>query len=492
MFESAELGHTVDKATFKAEVPGLRQALLDAQFELAESARCPVIILLSGADGSGKREVVHTLTEWMDPRHIQTHAMGDPTEEERERPDMWRFWRVLPPRGKIGIFFHSWYSTPVLKRALGKTTDADLDQSLDDIARFEKMLVAEGALLVKFRLHISKKRQKKRLQELESDPKTRWRVTKDEWKLFNLYDEFTTHTKRAIRRTDTPETPWIIVDGTDERYRNLTVAQVVLETLRAGLRTEPAKRPAAGLSPFVNSLVDQRLLRSLDLSRSLPKGDYAQQLEKYQGRLNLLTRGRKFTKHSLIAVFEGSDAAGKGGCIRQVIGGLDPRQYRIVPTAAPTDEERAQPYLWRFWRNIPGYGLVTIFDRSWYGRVLVERVEGFCSESDWMRAYGEINDFEEQLIRKGGVVVKFWLNISKDEQLRRFEEREQTGFKRFKITEEDWRNRNQWEAYERAVCDMVDRTSTEIAPWTLVEANDKYFARIKVLETLCTRLREAF
>ena len=174
-----------------------------------------------------------------------------------------------------------------------------------------------------------------------------------------------------------------------------------------------------------------------------------------------------------------------------MIGGLDPRQYHIVPTAAPTDEERAQPYLWRFWRNIPRHGLVTIFDRSWYGRVLVERVEGFCSEADWRRAYGEINDFEEQLIRNGSVVVKFWLNISKDEQLRRFKEREQTGFKRFKITEEDWRNRNQWEAYERAVCDMVDRTSTEIAPWTLVSANDKYSARIKVLETLCASIREA-
>ena len=179
MFESAELGHAVDKATYKAEVPGLRQALLNAQFDLAEDARRSVIVLLSGADGSGKREVVHTLNEWMDPRHIQTHAISEPLDEERERPEMWRFWRVLPPRGKIGIFFHSWYSAPVLKRALGKTTDADLDQSLDDIARFEKMLVAEGALLLKFRLHISKKRQKKRLQELESSPKTRWRVTQD-------------------------------------------------------------------------------------------------------------------------------------------------------------------------------------------------------------------------------------------------------------------------------------------------------------------------
>src|SRR5215207_1420549 len=431
MFESAELGHTVDKSTYKAEVPALRQALLDAQFDLAEGAQRPVILVLSGADGSGKREVVHTLTEWMDPRTIQTHAMGGPSEEERERPEMWRFWRVLPPRGKIGVFFHSWYSTPVLKRVLGKTTDADLDQSLDDIARFEKMLVAEGTLL------------------------------------FKLYDAFTAYTKRAIRRTDKPDTPWIIVDAADERYRNLTVAKVLLDALQTTSRASTAASPPTTASPSVNALADQRLLRSLDGTQSLSKASYDKQLEKYQGRLNLLTRHRKFRKRSVIAVFEGWDAAGKGGCIRRVIGGLDPRQYHIVPTAAPSDEERAQPYLWRFWRNIPRHGLVTIFDRSWYGRVLVERVEGFCSEADWRRAYGEINDFEEQLIRNGSVVVKFWLNISKDEQLRRFKEREQTGFKRFKITEEDWRNRNEWETYERAVCDMVDRTSTEIAPWTL-------------------------
>jgi len=488
MFESAELGHVVDKPAYKAEVPRLREALLDAQFDLAEEARRSVVLVLSGADGSGKREMVQTLTEWMDPRHIQTHAMGDPSEEERERPEMWRFWRTLPPRGKIGIFFHSWYSTPVLKRVLGKTRDADLDQSLDDIARFERMLVAEGALLLKFRLHISKKRQKERLQELESNPRTRWRVTRDEWKLFHLYDDFTTCTKRAIRRTDTPETPWIIVDAADARYRNLTVARVLLDGLRAA-RAEPP--PARAASPIVNSLADRRLLRSLDTTRSLSPERYDRQLEKYQGRLNLLARHRRFRKRSVIAVFEGWDAAGKGGCIRRVIGSLDPRQYQIVPTAAPTDEERAQPYLWRFWRNLPRHGQVTIFDRSWYGRVLVERVEGFCSEADWMRAYGEINDFEQQLIRNGGIVAKFWLNIGKDEQLRRFKEREQTGFKRFKITDEDWRNRNQWDTYEQAVCDMVDRTSTEIAPWTLVEADDKAFARIKVLKTLCTTVRDA-
>lgn len=491
MFESAELGHAVDKATFKAEVPALREALLEAQFELAQNARFPVILLFSGADGAGKRETVQTLTEWMDPRHIRMPRVGDPTDEERERPYMWRFWRVLPPKGKIGIFFHSWYSAPVLDRVLGETSDADLDQSLEDIARFEQMLAAEGALIVKIRLHISKAKQKERLEKLAKNPRTRWRVTKQEWKYFDLYDAFTTTTQRAIRRTSTPQAPWTVVEGTDERYRNLTVGKLLLEALRTGPQPEEAKRPVAVSPAAAEATSGPNLLQSLDLTQRLPKPDYAERLEALQGRLALLTRHRKFRKHSAVAVFEGSDAAGKGGCIRRVIAGLEPRQYQVIPIAAPTDEERAQPYLWRFWRNVPGHGQIAIFDRSWYGRVLVERVEGFCSEEDWMRAYGEINDFEEQLIRNKAILVKFWLQVSKNEQLARFKEREETGFKRFKITQEDWRNRDKWDAYEHAVCDMVDRTSTEIAPWTLVEANDKHFARVKVLETLCDRIDAA-
>ncbi len=225
--------------------------------------------------------------------------------------------------------------------------------------------------------------------------------------------------------------------------------------------------------------------------RRLDKKKFETELEKYQGKLNLLTRDPRFHKMSVIVVFEGSDAGGKGGAIRRITGALDARYYHIIPVAAPTEEERAQPYLWRFWRHIPRIGRFTIFDRSWYGRVLVERVEKYCSEADWMRAYSEINDFEEQLVDSNIVLVKFWLTITKEEQLRRFKEREKIGFKRFKITDEDWRNREKWDDYERAVCDMVDRTSTEIAPWTLVEANDKNFARIKILKTLCQRIEAA-
>jgi polyphosphate kinase 2 (PPK2 family) len=233
------------------------------------------------------------------------------------------------------------------------------------------------------------------------------------------------------------------------------------------------------------------LLDKLDLTKKVEKKDYERELDLLQGRLNKLTRHKRFRDHAVVTVFEGNDAAGKGGAIRRVTAALDARQYDIVPIAAPTEEERAQPYLWRFWRHIPRRSGITIFDRSWYGRVLVERVEGFCSEGDYLRAYGEINDFEAQLADEGVIVVKLWLAISKEEQLRRFREREKVEWKRFKITEDDWRNRKKWRAYARAVHDMVERTSTTAAPWTIVEANDKRHARLTVLRTLVSRIEDA-
>jgi polyphosphate:AMP phosphotransferase len=491
MFESAELGHKIDKATYEAEVPKLREALLDAQMELAKQSKFPVIILIGGVDGAGRGETVNLLNEWMDPRFLQTHGMGEPSDEELDRPMMWRFWRALPPKGRIGIFLGSWYTWPILNRVRGVTKNAELDQSLERAKRLEKMLVDEGALVLKFWMHLSKEKQKKRLQSLEKDPKTRWRVTKRDWEHYNMYDKFSAVNERVIRHTSTAVAPWTIVEGYDPRYRSLTVGKIILDAIQKRLK-DAEKKPAAITAPPPIPSIDQlNVLKTLDLKQKLDKKKYETELEKYQGRLALLTRSPKFGKITVLAMFEGNDAAGKGGAIRRITGALDARQYNIVPIAAPTEEERAQPYLWRFWRHVPRKGRVIIFDRSWYGRVLVERVEKFCSEADWMRAYSEINDFEAQLERHDIVVVKFWLAISKDEQLRRFKEREKIGFKRFKITEEDWRNRDKWDDYERAVCDMVDRTSTEIAPWTLVEANDKNFARIKVLKTLCDRIEAA-
>ncbi len=491
MFESAELGHVVDKETYARELPALREALLDAQLDVLQSARFPVIILISGVDGAGKGETVKILNEWMDPRHIRTHALDDPSSEELARPVMWRYWRILPPKGKIGILFRSWYSTPIKDHIHGLSKDSEFEQRMERINRFEKMLVDEGTLILKFWLHLSKERQRLRLKTLEKDPKTRWRVTERDWRNFKIYDLFRTVAEKALRQTSTPEAPWTIIEGTDPRYRYLAVGKAVLSAIRVRLNDgEPIETDTAvpSLAPRVDTL---SVLGSLDLSHRLDKKEYEDDLEKLQGKLNLLTRHADFGKIAVAAVFEGWDAAGKGGSIRRITGALDARLYHVVPVAAPTDEERAQPYLWRFWRNVPRQGRFALFDRSWYGRVLVERVEGFCSRADWMRAYSEIIDFEEQLARNRTVVVKFWLHISRDEQLRRFEERERTGYKRFKLTGDDWRNREKWDEYKNAACDMIDRTSTGIAPWTLVEANDKYYARIKVLKTLCKSIEKA-
>lgn len=489
MFESAELGHSTDKDAYDEAVPPLRAALLDAQFELLELKQFAVVVLINGIDGAGKGETVNLLNEWMDPRHIEAWAFDGPPEGASGRPFMWPFWRTLPPKGKIGVLFNNWYTDPIRERVERSNKKADFDQRIDEIRRFEEMLTHEGVLLIKLWFHLSKDGQKKRLKDLEKDPKTRWRVTERDWHFYEQYDRYRDVARRALRLTSTGDCPWTIVDGSDPRFRALFVGRVLLDALRKRLEISQKhwapRKTAAPMPPRIDSV---NLLNCLKLNQDLGKREYEELLERYQGRLALLTRDAAFRKHSVVMVFEGGDAAGKGGAIRRITAALDIRQYRIVPIAAPTQEELAQPYLWRFWRHLPARGKVVIFDRSWYGRVLVERVEGFCSEADWMRAYAEINDFEDQMVQSGTLVIKFWLAISKDEQLARFKAREAEPHKRFKITEEDWRNRERWDDYAQAVCDMADRTSTEIAPWTLVEADNKLFARIKILRTVCERL----
>ncbi|MBI2318417.1 MAG: polyphosphate:AMP phosphotransferase [Betaproteobacteria bacterium] len=492
MFESAELGHRIAKEEWKQEEPKLREALLNAQFDLGELKKFPVLIIIGGVDGAGKGETVNVLNEWMDPRHIYTYAFGPPTEEESDRPPMWRFWRALPPKGKIGVFFGSWYTEPIVSRVLGQSDDARLQADVDEIFRHEKMLVEEGVLLLKFWFHLSKAQQRVRLKALEKDPKTRWRVTAEDWRRFKIYDDFRNVSEHVLRETSTAAAPWIVIEGLDHRYRSLTAGRILLEALNKRLAEDKRREKRIDAPPVMPQLDNLKLLRDLDLSQRVDKKRYDKRLEKFQGELNVLSRHKKFRKHSVILLFEGADAAGKGSAIRRITAALDARKYHNVPVAAPTEEERAQPYLWRFWRHVPRRNLITIFDRSWYGRVLVERVEGFASTADWMRAYSEINDFEEQLIQHNIILIKFWLQISKQEQLRRFKERQRTAFKRFKITEEDWRNRKKWGDYEAAVCDMIDRTSTEIAPWTLIEAEDKLLARLKILKTLVDRLEAAF
>jgi polyphosphate:AMP phosphotransferase len=490
MFESAEIGHKVSKAKYRDEVPALREALLDAQATLFAEKKVPVVVLISGEDGSGKRETISVLYDWMDPRYLSTVAFEAATDEERERPAMWRYWRALPPKGRIGIFSGSWYSDPIRMRINGELTEMELDARSAQINRFEAMLVNEGAVVLKFWIHLTQDAQRERFKALESDPHTAWRVTPWHWERLKTYDKLHDVSSHMLRMTHTANAPWVIVEGVDDRYRSLKVGQVILAALNAKLGV---KKPAvAPLTPLVRVDIDGRsVLSEMDLSLNLPDKDYKTQLGKLQGRLSELARDPRFKTRSLVVAFEGADAAGKGGAIRRITAALDARQFQVIPVAAPTEEERAQPHLWRFWRHLPRHNHMAIFDRTWYGRVLVERVEGFCSTADWQRAYGEINDFEHELVDSGAIVVKFWLQISQEEQLRRFKEREQIAFKRFKITEEDWRNREKWDAYQQAICDMVEHTSTGEVPWTLVESNDKNYARVKILRTLCQRIEDA-
>jgi polyphosphate:AMP phosphotransferase len=492
MFESAEIGHAIDKETYDAAVPALREALLEAQYELQQQSRFPVIVLINGVEGAGKGETAKLLSEWMDPRLIQVSTFDQQTDEELARPPAWRFWRQLPPKGQIGIFFGNWYSQMLQGRVHGRIKTSVLDQAINGAERLEQMLCDEGALIFKFWFHLSKKQMKARLNSLKDDPLHSWRISPLDWQQSKTYDKFVRFAERILRRSSRDYAPWYVVEGADQYYRSLTVGRILLEGLQAALKNQQAPLRNPHAAPLIASLDNLGLLASLDMSQTLDKSDYEEQLATEQARLSGLMRDKCFRKHALVAVFEGNDAAGKGGAIRRVAAALDPRQYRIVQIAAPTQEELAQPYLWRFWRHIPGRGKFTVFDRSWYGRVLVERVEGFCSTADWLRAYSEINDFEEQLTRAGVVLVKFWLSIDQDTQLQRFQAREQIPFKRFKITEDDWRNREKWPLYSDAVGDMVDRTSSEIAPWTLVEANDKHFARVKVLRTINEALEAAY
>ncbi len=492
MFESAEIGHAIDKDTFEAEVPALREALLEAQFELQQQGRFPVIVLINGIEGAGKGETVKLLNEWMDPRLIEVRTFDQQTDEELARPPAWRYWRMLPAKGRMGIFFGNWYSQMLQGRVHGEFKDPRLDQAIAGAERLEKMLCDEGALIFKFWFHLSKQQMKARLKGLKDDPLHSWRISPLDWQQSQTYDKFVKYGERVLRRTSRDYAPWHVIEGMDSCYRSLTVGRILLDGLRQALDRPKVRPQKVSVAPLPALDGQVTLLDSLNMTLRLDKADYEEQLITEQARFSGLLRDKRMRRHALVAVFEGNDAAGKGGAIRRVTAALDPRQYSIVPIAAPTEEERAHPYMWRFWRHIPARGKFTMFDRSWYGRVLVERVEGFCSQADWLRAYAEINDFEEQIADAGVVVVKFWLAIDKQTQLERFQEREDIPFKRFKITEDDWRNRDKWDDYRAAVCDMVDRTSTEISPWTLVEANDKRWARVKVLRTLNQALEAAF
>lgn len=494
MFESAKVEHKLEKSAFKALEPSLREDLLNVQFQLIDQKRRSLLVLIHGPDGAGKGAVLNRLYEWLDVRKLETLTYEAPCQDDRGHPPMWKYWRGLPSYGDIGMMLGSWYHRPMCGRALGEMGRSAFVRTMEDIRRLEAMLHAEGVSLLKIWLYLDPEEAHLRLQGLTKGAYQRPVVR--EWAELESHKErvrLAQAAEDAARLTSTDFAPWQVVPASDEAYRDATVGSVLLEKLRAMTANGGGGTPRPTPSPtqVPKALPTFSILSTLDLSQKLEKEDYERQMAHEQSRITRATQSAAFAGQGLILAFEGSDAAGKSSTIMRLRRALDPRRFRVHPIAEPTDEERARPYLWRFWRHIPARGHTAIFDRSWYGRVLVERVENLLEPDQWGRAYGEINDFEAQLAESGYVVVKFWLAISQDEQMRRFAQREAIPYKRFKLTPEDWRNREKWPLYEAAVTEMVDRTSTRDAPWTLVEAEDKHFARVKVLRTVADRLESA-
>jgi AMP-polyphosphate phosphotransferase len=489
MFEAAELGRKISRKEFQEIEPELHTQLLKVQQQLKKS-NTAVIIIVSGVEGAGKGEVVNRLSEWLDTRDIQTNAFWDETDDQRLRPDYWRFWKILPPRGTLGIMFGSWYTRPIVGRVFGDLDEGDFEQRLGRIVEFERMLVQDGALIVKLWFHLPKKVSEKRVRQDKKILEMKIKKSPLMQKFGKQYDEFAAVSERAIRITDKGSSPWHLIEATDKHYRDITVGQILLNAMEKRLGQSQGNAEEDNdfeITHFTDRIQANKItiLDHVDLDKTLTQAKYNKELKHYQAKLFDLAWKAHHQKISVVAVFEGWDASGKGGAIRRVTRSVDARLYKVLSIAAPTDEEKAHQYLWRFWRHIPISGYLSIYDRSWYGRVLVERVEGFAQESAWKRAYNEINHFEEQLCEKDIVMTKFWIHLSKDEQLRRFKEREKTPWKLHKITEEDWRNRERWDDYKEAVNDMVAHTSTEYAPWSLIPGNDKKVARVEIVKTLC-------
>lgn len=488
MFEPAEQKFRVSRAEFASREEQLHPALLTLQRQL-QHADFPVIIVVSGVEGAGKGDVVRLLNKWFDVRGLQTHAFWEETDDERLRPRFWRFWRALPARGQIGILFGSWYTEPVVRAVLKGTGGRRLKRELARIREFEQMLADDGALIIKFWFHLSAAAQARRLREDKTRKPKSIRISPLTRAYARHYRKFREVSEHVLRRTDTDYAGWHVVAAENPRHRDLQVGEIVRAELAQRLAAAP-EPCAAEVSQTTFIPAGSSRLATVDLERRLDDKRYHLGLKKYQNRLYELTWKAKRRGISTVAVFEGWDAAGKGGAIRRVTQAMDARLYRVISIAAPSDEEAAQHYLWRFWRHLPRAGYHTIYDRSWYGRVLVERVEGFAADGEWQRAYNEINAFEEQLTDAGTVVLKFWLHIDPDEQLARFREREQVPWKHHKITEEDWRNRERWPDYERAVEDMLAQTSTRATPWKMIAANNKRHARVAVLKHYCKRLQQ--
>ncbi len=489
MLEQLDLTKSMSKDEYKERMDILEPELAKLQRDcLAE--QIPVMIVFEGFGAAGKGEQISRLIHALDPRGFYVESIGPETEEERMHPFLWRFWMKIPADTQIAIFDRSWYRKVVEERMDTGSNTPRLLTYYNAINSFERQLTDSGMIILKFFLCIDKKEQKKRFEKLESSPSSAWRVSESDWEHNKRYDEYKQMYDEMLEQTDTACAPWTIIESTNRRFATVKIYTAVINALNFALNRKkqtansPVQTIAANESQFSDEVLRTSSLNKVDLSLSLTKEEYSEKLKYYQDRIEELHGEIYKARIPVILGFEGWDAAGKGGAIKRLTEKMDPRGYLVHPSASPTNIEKVHHYLWRFWTHIPKDGHITIFDRTWYGRVMVERIEGFCTTEEWQRAYQEINEMEKQFVDHGAIVIKFWLQIDKDEQERRFNDRMNDPNKQYKITDEDWRNREKWDEYEKAVDEMLVRTSTTAAPWVIVEGNSKYYARIKVLQTV--------
>ena len=491
MLEKMDLSKRMEKETYKEKITSLQAELGRLQRECKE-LKIPVMIAFEGFDAAGKGLQIGELLQALDPRGFEVHAVKQETEEEKMYPFLWRFWTKIPEKGRIAIYDTSWYRRVLVERFEKKMSEKQLAEAFSSICSFEQQLTDDGMVLVKLFLCIDQKEQKKRLKKLLKNKETAWRVTEADWKRNKDFSKYRAINEEMLKKTDTDYAPWMLIEATDRRFATVKIYTAVIQMMKRAV--ERAKAPEQSVKQKNAIAYDKDLQSSIlskaDLSLSYTKEEYKEKLRKLQDKIEKLHGELYRRRIPVVLGFEGWDAGGKGGAIKRLTQKMDPRGYVVHPTASPYDIEKAHHYLWRFWQAMPKAGHVTIFDRTWYGRVMVERIEGFCSTEEWQRAYKEINDMENDLVNAGAIVIKFWLQIDKDEQERRFTERQQNPEKQWKITDEDWRNREKWDQYEEAVNEMLIRTSTPEAPWVVVEGNNKYYARIKVLETVVKAIEE--
>lgn len=505
MLEKVDLSKKMSKEEYKEKMSQLETRIGFLQRE-CKALKIPVMIVFEGFGAAGKGLQIGRLIQSMDPRGFQVYPIKNETEEERMHPFMWRFWTKTPEKGRIAIYDGSWYRRVLIDRFEKRTKEKELPEAFHSINSFEEQLTDDGTVIIKLFLDISKKEQKKRFEKLQRNKETAWRVTQGDLERNAKYDEYAAMMEDMLFKTDTDYAPWTIVEATDRRFATVKIYTTVIKAMadqieKLSVQAEKKAGTEAGQSCGNVSQVAQeadRELRELqvsilskaDLTLKYTREEYDGKLEKLQKKMEKLHGELYRRRIPVVLGFEGWDAGGKGGAIKRLTAKMDARGYMVNPTASPNDIEKAHHYLWRFWRAMPKAGHVAIFDRTWYGRVMVERIEGFCTKEEWQRAYKEINDMEKDLHDAGAIVIKFWMHIDKDEQERRFRERQENPEKQWKITDEDWRNREKWDLYEDAVNEMLLRTSTDYAPWVVVEGNDKYYARVKVLKTVVDAIEE--